>query len=71
MAVPHLGQITVNAIVYQQRPDSQFDPKAVWHDSFSINMVEDTPEKAIEKLKKLIEVLKNESSGENRPVPSA
>ena len=69
--VPHLGQITVNAIVYQQRSDGQFDPKAVWHDSFSINTVEDTPEKAIEKIKQLIEVLKNGSSIENRPVPSA
>lgn len=71
MSVPHLGQITVNAIVYQQRPDGQFDPKAVWHDSFSINMVEETPEEAIKKLQQLIEVLKNESSSENRPVPSA
>lgn len=68
-AVPHLGQITVNAIVYQQRPDGQYDPKAVWHDSFSINLVEDSPETAIEKIKQLIEVLKNEHS-QNRPVPS-
>ena len=69
--VPHLGQITVNAIVYQQRADGQFDPKAVWHDSFSINLVEDTPEKAINKIKELIEVLKNGSSSENRPDPVA
>ena len=60
ISVPHLGQITVNAIVYKQSKDGSFHPQAVWHDSFSINLVEDSPEKCIEELKKKIGALKNE-----------
>lgn len=63
----YLGQITVNAIIYQQAAEGHFHPKAVWHDNFSINVLEETPEAAIEKLKSLIEVLKNNDK-ENRPV---
>ena len=57
--VPHLGQITVNAIVYEQNKDGSFHPKAVWHDGFSINLVADNAEKAIEEIKQKIEGIKN------------
>lgn len=67
----YLGQITVNAIIYQQASEGHFHPKAVWHDNFSINVLEETPEEAIKKLQKLIEVLKDDGNKENRPVPAA
>lgn len=64
--VPHLGQMTVNAIVYKQLPDGNFHPEAVWHDSFAINFIEESPEACVEKIKKMIEEVKtNEYS---RPV---
>ena len=65
--IPHLGQITINAIVYKQTPSGQFDPKAVWHDSFSINLLEESPEKCIEELKRLITEFKDANASRPKP----
>ncbi len=68
MSIPHLGQITINAIVYKQLPDGQFHPEAVWHDSFAMNFLEDSADECVSKLKKMIEELK---TNERRPDPAA
>jgi len=59
MEVPHMGQMTVNAIVYKQLPDGQFSPQAVWHDAFQVSFVEETPDECIKKIKEIIEELKS------------
>jgi hypothetical protein len=51
---PHQGEITVNAIVYKQLSNGTFSPEAVWHDSFAIRFVSDTPDKCIEELKTML-----------------
>jgi hypothetical protein len=58
--VPHLGQITINAVVYKQTPKGDFDPKAIWHDSFAINFQYDSVEKCVEDIKRRLETFKNE-----------
>ena len=62
--VQHLGQITVNAIVYKQMPDGQFHPEAVWHDSFALNFTEDSAGACVEKVKQIIAEIKPD---ERRP----
>jgi hypothetical protein len=62
--LPHLGQITINAIVYKQLPDGNFHPEAVWYDSFAVNFIENSSNDCIEKIKSIIGDLKNDT---NRP----
>lgn len=66
--IPHLGQITVQAIVMKQMPNGQFSPEAVWNDSFSINLVSESADESIKEIKRLIEVLKENA---NRLKPTA
>lgn len=60
--IPHLGQLSVNAIVYKHLPDGQFHPEAVWYDSFQVNFLEDSPDKCIEVVKKMIEEFKKKNA---------
>jgi hypothetical protein len=62
MEVPHLGQVTINAVVYKQMSNGQFHPEAVWHDSFALNFLEEDADKCIAKLKKLIEEMKKSNA---------
>ncbi len=55
---PHQGELTINAIVYAQMPDGNFNPRAVWHDAFAIRFVSETPEACIEEVKAIIAEIK-------------
>lgn len=59
MEIPHSGQLTINAIVYKQLPDGQFSPQAVWHDAIQIGFIEETPAKCIDKIKEIIQEIKD------------
>lgn len=67
--IPHLGQISVHAIVYKQLPDGSFHPESVWFDSFSLNLLESSGKECIDKIKAKLEDLKNDQT--NRPDPVA
>ncbi len=57
--IPHIAQITVNAIVNQQLPDGKYHPRAVYNDAFAISLTGNNAEECIEKLKEKMEKIKN------------
>lgn len=58
---PHIGLITIQAIVNQQLPNNQYHPRAVYSDSFSIKLYGNSKEECmallIERLGKLKDVV--------------
>lgn len=65
--VKHMGQITINAVVYEQMPDGTFNPRAVWHDAFAMDFLNNNSTDCITELKSIIEELKNARNRLKRP----
>lgn len=58
--VPHIGIITLNAVVHKVMPDGNMHPAAVHNESFSIGITEKTEEDCVELLKQKIKEVKEQ-----------
>lgn len=62
---PHMGQITVQAVIYKQRPDGQFSPETVWFDTFKMEFLGKTAEECRQEMDEKVKAIKglNENDG--------
>lgn len=56
--IPHIGLVTIQAIVHKQLPKGQFSPEAVFFESFSLGLEGSTKEECVADLKKKLEEIK-------------
>lgn len=58
--IPHVGLVTVQAIVHKQLPNGQFSPESVFFETFSLGLEGSTKEECTAELKKKLEQMKEQ-----------